>query len=109
MRLLVNRLFNFVFSVLLMTKISDLTFGYKMLTRNVGDSIDWKSDRHEVATETTIMPIALGYRVEEVPVSWIRRKYGKSSFRFSYNFQYVKIALRAVLKKWVGAFGLTCR
>ena len=100
MKLVYNRVFNFVFRALLWTGISDLTFGFKVLSKRVVRSIRWTATQHGIATETTVMPIAMGYRVCELPVSWIRRKHGKSSFKVSYNLQYVKMGLRAVARKW---------
>jgi len=91
-----NRAYNRVFRQILGMHISDLTFGFKVLKNEVVQSVRWESVAHGIAAETTLKPIVLGFKVEEVPVSWISRKYGKSTFRFSYNFEYLKVGIKAV-------------
>jgi len=96
-----NRAFNNIFKYVLGTRISDLTFGFKILRDVIVGSINWKSETHGIAGETTMKPIAFGFAVEEVPVSWVRRKYGKSKFKVSYYYEYVFIGINASLQRLI--------
>jgi len=95
-----NRAFNSIFKYMLGTHISDLTFGFKIL-RDVVTRVKWESETHGIAGETTMKPIALGFTVEEVPVSWIRRKHGESKFRISYYYEYLRVGIKASIQRLV--------
>jgi len=94
-----NRAFNKIFRCLLGTQISDLTFGFKILRDDIVTRVNWESEKHGIAGETTMKPIALGFAVEEVPVSWIRRKHGKSKFRLSYHLEYLWVGIKASFQR----------
>lgn len=87
-----NRLFQVIFRILYRTKIHDLTLGFKLARRDKIGNIRWNSIFHEIAAETTLRPIKLGYYAEEVPTVWVRRKTGVSKNPFIRNFRYVKKA-----------------
>ncbi len=92
-----NWIFQRLFRVLYRTHISDLTYGFKILKKEVIDSIDWESAFHEIYIETTIKPLQRGYRVAEVPTVWIGRREGRSVNSFLRNFGYIRLALKVLL------------
>ncbi|MDI6903477.1 MAG: glycosyltransferase [Methanocellales archaeon] len=100
-KLVMNRLYNLVFAKFLRTKVKDLTFGFKILSREVVGGIAWEAEKHGIAAETTVKPIVKGYRAVEVPACWTRREKGSSKFHFSYNFEYIKIGVKGVYAKWM--------
>jgi glycosyltransferase involved in cell wall biosynthesis len=93
-KLVCNWFFQKIFQVIYLTRISDLTYGFKLLRSEVIRSVAWESDRHPIFIETTVKPLRLGYRLEQVPTVWIGRHEGESVNTFLRNFDYVKLALR---------------
>jgi dolichol-phosphate mannosyltransferase len=93
---ILNWIFQKIFQILFWTSISDLTFGFKILSKNVVDSIEWEGTLHEICVETTVKPLTHGFRIHQVPSVWIGRKEGKSINIFFKNFRYVKMAFRTL-------------
>lgn len=85
-----NRLFRFLFR----TSIHDLSLGFKIMRIEIAKGISWEGERHEIATETTLRPIRIGYKVGEVPTVWVRRMTGKSKNWMLANVRYVRMAVR---------------
>jgi glycosyltransferase involved in cell wall biosynthesis len=97
-KLVCNWLFQNVFRIIYRTRINDLSYGFKLLRSDVIRAISWESTHHTIYIETTVKPMQLGYRLEQVPTVWIGRREGKSVNGFFRNFEYVKLALR--VKFW---------
>jgi len=97
-KLVCNWLFQKVFRLIYRTQINDLTYGFKLLRREVIRAIPWESTHHTMYIETTVKPLQLGYRLEQVPTVWIGRREGESVNGFFRNFEYVRLALR--VKGW---------
>jgi glycosyltransferase involved in cell wall biosynthesis len=93
-KLVCNWMFQKIFGAIYRTRINDLTYGFKLLHSKVIRSIDWESTHHTIFIETTVKPLLMGYRVEQVPTVWIGRREGESVNTFFRNFEYVKLALR---------------
>ncbi len=91
-----NWIFQKAFQMLFWTSLSDLTFGFKILSKNVVDSIEWEGTLHEICVETTVKPITHGFHIHQVPSVWVGRKEGKSVNTFFRNLRYVKMAFRAL-------------
>ncbi len=93
LKYVLNWIFQKTFSILYWTRLGDLTYGYKLLSKEVCDSIEWEGVLHEYFIETTVKPIKAGFRLEQIPTIWIGRKEGVSANTFWRNFRYVKMAL----------------
>lgn len=93
-KLVLNWIFQKVFMVLYWTKISDLTFGFKILSRQIAKQTQWTGTLHEICGETTFRPIQDGYYIEQVPSPWVGRQEGQSINKFLRNFRYVWLALK---------------
>ncbi|MEX2682397.1 MAG: glycosyltransferase [Candidatus Sigynarchaeota archaeon] len=89
-----NRGFQIFFKFLFFTKLHDLTLGFKLLSRKIVDHVKFQSNFHDIALETTIKPICYGFKAEEVPIIWRRRKTGHSKNSIFNNLRYL---IRAVL------------
>lgn len=95
---MMNRLFHRIVGLLFGIKQKDLTNNFKLYKINIIRELPWRSGDFSMNAETGILPILAGYRVAEVPVSWIGRdeKMGKSKFRlFKVGLGYVKVILYA--------------
>ena len=98
LKLVLNWIFQKMFRVLYWTRIGDFTFGLKLLSKQVAESIEWKGTMHEICIETTVKPLKKGYHLEQVPTVWVGRKEGSSVNTFFKNFRYVKLGF----KVWMG-------
>jgi glycosyltransferase involved in cell wall biosynthesis len=98
LKLVLNWVFQKMFRVLFWTRIGDFTFGLKLLSKQVAESIEWKGTMHEICIETTVKPLKKGYHLEQVPTVWVGRKEGSSVNTFFKNFRYVKLGF----KTWMG-------
>lgn len=99
-----NWIFQKAFSLLYWTRLGDLTYGYKLLSKEICDSIEWEGVLHEYYIETTVKPLKAGFHLEQIPTIWIGRKEGASANTFWRNFRYVKMAF-AVWAKGVKRIG----
>jgi dolichol-phosphate mannosyltransferase len=96
LKYVLNWTFQKCFKVLFWTKLGDLTFGFKILSKKIADSIEWEGTLHEICIETTVKPIKRGYRLAQIPSTWVGRKEGRSVNTFFKNFRYVKMALHTL-------------
>jgi dolichol-phosphate mannosyltransferase len=82
-KILANRTFHTIARSLLRTHFRDVTNNLKLMTREVLDRLVLTQPGFAVNAETGLQPYLLGYRVHEVPISWINRTpgMGVSSFR----------------------------
>lgn len=95
-KLVLNWLFQKLFSTLYLTKLSDITYGFKILSKEVVDSIQWTGTLHEIFIETTVRPLKKGYYIEQVPSIWKGRGEGVSKNKFLLNFRYVWLAINVL-------------
>lgn len=95
-KLVLNYIFQKVFKILFWTRLGDLTYGYKILSKRVCDNIVWEGVFHEIYIETTIKPLWKGYSIEQIPTVWVGRVEGFSSNSFLKNFRYVRMAFQVL-------------
>lgn len=96
LKYVLNWIFQKFFSIAFLTRVGDLTFGFKILSKEIAKSIAWEGTLHEICIETTVKPIKYGYRIEQVPSVWVGRKEGTSVNTFFKNFRYVKMAFHTL-------------
>ena len=96
LKYVLNWIFQLVFSALFRTRIGDLTYGLKVMRKEMVDAIEWTGTFHEIFIETTIRPIHGGYHVEQVPTVWVGRIEGESKNTFLRNFRYVNLAFKVL-------------
>ena len=95
-KLVLNFGFQLLFKILYRTRLGDLTYGFKILSKEMINKICWEGILHEIYIETTVKPLKLGYHMEQVPTVWIGRIEGESKNTFIRNFRYVKLALNVL-------------
>lgn len=102
-----NRSFHILAKILLGMSQWDVTNNFKFYKKEVVDAIMpyLASPGFSINAETGIYPILLGYKISEVPVSWIERTKGMgiSDFKvFKVGPGYLKVFLKAVMYKFFG-------
>lgn len=75
-KLVVNMLGNLAFKLLLRSPISDMTFGFKLLSVSLLKRLVLEAEGHDIYAETTMLPVAMGARCCEVPTVWRGRREG---------------------------------
>ncbi|MDO8525091.1 MAG: glycosyltransferase family 2 protein [Candidatus Omnitrophota bacterium] len=97
---IMNRLFHRVVSVLFNIRQKDLSNNFKLYKREIIEKMPWHSDDFAINAETGILPVLSGYKVCEVPVSWVGRnkEQGRSKFKlFKVGWGYIKVIPYALL------------
>ena len=110
-KIFANRAFHLIARVLLRIPTRDLTNNLKLMRREVVDRLDLTQTGFAVNAETGLQPVMMGYRVREVPISWINRTpdMGVSSFRLAkVGGGYFQVLMNMALGKF-GARGVPPR
>lgn len=94
LKLVLNRAFQRLFGVLYRTRLSDLTYGFRLFPTRLVQEIEWEELRHPFLFETILKPLRLGVPVVEVQTTWRARREGASSNTFLRNFEYLRTGLR---------------
>ena len=113
-KIFANRAFHALAVVLFGRRIRDVTNNLKIMRREVVIDLQLREPGFAVNAETGLQPMLLGYRVKQVPISWINRtpEMGKSSFRLlSVGVSYWKVLVGLWLKCafGVGPYRDLCR
>jgi len=93
-KLVCNWVFQRFFSLLYLTHLTDMTFGFRILPTQLVRSIQWEELRHSFNLESVIKPLRLGVPVTEIPSAWRPRMEGESQNPFFRNFEYFRIGLK---------------
>lgn len=98
-KLLLNKIFQIFFSKLFNTKLTDLTFGYRIYPSYVIKNLKLKELKHPILFESIIVPIKLGIKITELKSNWKSREEGRSHNLFITNFLYFRTGMRVLLTK----------
>jgi glycosyltransferase involved in cell wall biosynthesis len=94
-KLLCNWIFQRFFSLLYLTPLTDMTFGFRIMPTGLAQAIRWEEVRHPFNLENVIKPLRLGIPVSEIPTIWNPRIEGESQNPFFRNFEYFRIGFKA--------------
>ena len=96
LKIIANRLFHLLARLALRLTFHDVSNNLKLFRADILKDLDIRQDHFAANVETGLKPIVLGYRIKEVPVSWINRTVdmGTSSFRI------LKVGPNYVLALW---------
>jgi glycosyltransferase involved in cell wall biosynthesis len=100
-KIVANRSFHLLAQFILLRRFRDLTNNLKLLRREVIEQLHLTEAGFAVNAETGLQPLVMGYRIKEVPISWINRTpdMGASSFRLlSVSGGYWRVLSRLLLK-----------
>jgi hypothetical protein len=83
MKIIANRGFHALAQILLVRRFHDLTNNLKVIRREVIEKLQLTQAGFAINAETGLQPLLMGYKVKEVPISWINRMpdMGLSSFK----------------------------
>tara|TARA_B100000989_G_scaffold261311_1_gene212294 strand:- start:4089 stop:4808 length:720 start_codon:yes stop_codon:yes gene_type:complete len=88
-----NFLFQFLLRCIFLTKLSDMTYGYRIFPSKLVKEIKWQELKHPFLLETILKPLLMKINVIEIPSKWVARSEGSSQNTFIGNFRYIKTAL----------------
>lgn len=94
-KLILNFIFQKIFSLYYGTKLTDMTYGFRIFPTKLMKKIDWEELKHPFFLETALKPVRLGVKIHEIPTKWIARDEGESQNSFWQTFAYVRIAVKA--------------
>jgi hypothetical protein len=100
-KIVANRGFHALAQIVLLRRFRDLTNNLKLIRREVLQKLELREPGFAINAETGLQPLFMGYRVREVPISWINRTpdMGSSSFRLMrVGGGYVQVLWRLWLK-----------
>lgn len=85
LKIVANRGFHVIAQLVLLRRFRDVTNNLKLMRREVVEKLQLMEPWFAVNAETGLQPIVMGYRVKEIPISWINRTpdMGLSSFRLA--------------------------
>lgn len=93
LKLVLNLVFQKFFSALFLTRLTDMTYGYRIFPARLVKSIEWEELKHPFLFETLIKPLRLGVPIREIPSKWSARTEGESQNTFMRNFDYFRTGL----------------
>ena len=94
-----NKIFNLMLQILFWTKMSDLTYGYRLVPMNLLHSVKIDSPGLSLGFETNLRMLRLGYEFEQIPAVWRVRKEGESSNSFFNKVGYLKYVFKIRFSK----------
>jgi glycosyltransferase involved in cell wall biosynthesis len=94
-KLVCNWIFQRFFSMLYWTRLTDMTFGFRIMPTALARAIRWEEVRHSFNLENIVKPLRLGIPVAEIPTIWNPRIEGESQNPFFRNFEYFHIGFKA--------------
>jgi len=104
-KILANRVFHVFARILFRKYLRDLTNNLKLMKKEVACNLHLESHDFAANAETGLQPLLLGYKVVEVPISWINRSVdmGFSSFNlFNTGPNYLKVFFRLFYRRFFG-------
>jgi len=78
----------------------DVSNAYKLYKKKIFDDIKIEEKGFAVSMEITLKGYFAGYKISEIPTVWYGRKKGKSKFKLSKTFPYIKLYFWAIIEKW---------
>jgi SAM-dependent methyltransferase len=82
-KILFNRTFHLLANLLFRRRVRDATNNLKLLRREVAEHLEIETPWFAANAETGLKPLLMGYRVREVPISWVNRTPGMGQSSFS--------------------------
>lgn len=89
-KLICNYVFQKMIGILYRTKLTDLTYAYRIFPSDIMKKIKWEEFQHPFFLETALKPLRLKVKFIEIPANWNARTEGESQNAFFDNFKYFK-------------------
>lgn len=94
LRMVVNKAFQIVMSIMFLSGVTDYSYFFQIIPKNVVQSINWDEPSRETIMEMTLKPLRLGVKFEEIPVSWKKRTEGETTQPYGKNIHYFYKAVK---------------
>jgi len=78
----------------------DVSNAYKLYRKEIFDNIKIVEKGFAVSMEIALKGYFSGYKISEIPTVWYGREKGKSKFKLSKTFPYIKLYFWAIIEKW---------
>ena len=91
-KLVCNLIFERAIGLFYLTRLSDLTYAFRIFPSRLMKAIDWEELKHPFFLETALKPLRLGTKFVEIPGHWAARTEGVSQNGFFANFKYFRTA-----------------
>jgi glycosyl transferase family 2 len=99
MKLVLNWTFQTLMRALFLTRLSDMTYGYRIFRADTLRETRWEELKHPFLLETIVKPMRLGRRVREIPVAWTPRTEGESQMTLLTYCGYLRLALKTRFRR----------
>jgi hypothetical protein len=93
LKLVLNFFFQQFFRLLYWTKLTDLTYAYRVYRTEIVKEIRWEENGFPFLFETILKPLRLGYHAAEVKAPWMARTEGASHNSFAQTAKYAVTGL----------------
>jgi glycosyltransferase involved in cell wall biosynthesis len=93
-KLVLNYLFQKIFRILYNTKVTDLTFAYRLYRKSILEGILWEELKHPFLLECLLKPLRCGASATEIPCKWRARTEGISANMFVETLKYLRVAFK---------------
>jgi dolichol-phosphate mannosyltransferase len=107
LKILCNRGYHLLLNLLLGKRVRDISNNLKLYRAEILKNLEIEEDHFAANVETGLKPVLQGYRIREVPTSWINRTadMGKSSFNLlKVGPDYLGVLLRTAWRYWRGQY-----
>jgi dolichol-phosphate mannosyltransferase len=88
----------------------DISNSFKMYRREVWHAVAPRSNSFDLSAELLVKAAALGYRVDQLPATWVNRQIGRSNFRIFREFtnygRWLALGVLWMPSRWVVLAGL---
>ena len=93
-KLVCNLIFERAIGLFYLTRLTDLTYGFRLFPTDLMKSIRWEELKHPFYLETCLKPALLGAKFHEIPGKFEARSEGESQNSFWQTFRYIPPAIR---------------
>ena len=98
-KVILNYIFQKMFSILYNTNLNDLTFGYRLFPTKILKKIIWEMEDHSFLFETIIKALKVRTNIIQISSDWVNREEGESNNNIFNYFKYCYIGLKVFFKK----------
>jgi glycosyltransferase involved in cell wall biosynthesis len=88
-----NKVLSLTSRLLIHAPVTDIMTGHKCMTRKVVDTLTLKEDGFGIEIEMTAQIFQNGWRFQEVPIAYNKRKFGTSKIRYIDGFRSMRKVL----------------
>lgn len=94
-----NYIFQKIIDIVFLTKLTDVTYGFRLYPIELLNSIVWEEEKHPFFLETCLKPLRLGVNFIEVPATWKVRTEGTSEITLFRYLKYINTVLHVRFMK----------